>query len=440
MVECSTCPEKELQALKGLVAWFYQSSVRLTEEYQRLEEQIARLNGELEKKNRTLEQSLRAREKVTDSLLSVLESLKTGVLVVDQKLTPTFFNRRLPGVVGSIDAMRVRQVLGEELVRRLSDGKEADLPLECERLVCGPDSSTLSVHITICEFFIEDKEPAGYILVFQDISRAKRLEAEVARARRLAALGEMAAGITHEVRSPLGGIELYASLIQEQNAGEAKRLATEILHAVHRLQTTISRLLSFATEPRVAAAGFPVSLLLRDVSEAIAPLLHAGKWKLELRMERNLPSLWGDRALLTQALANLVINATEAMPNGGVVSVWVQSVILPSATDRVQREIEIRVVDEGEGIAPANRERIFDPFFTTKRQGTGLGLALTRKIISAHDGSIAVSSTPRQGSCFTVFLPVASECSGSRVFVDNSYDAISERVEENTNAETNCCS
>jgi len=399
--------EEEVAALKGLIAWFHHSSLRLTEEYRRLEERIADLNGELERKNQELENSLREREEARSYLFSVLESLKAGVLVLDRELRPTFTNRRLRELVGEVNETRAAQLMGEKLAASLKQGETDFLPLECERVVHGRGTAPTPVHLTVSEVMIAGGGSGGYVLVFQDISRLKRLEAEAARSRRLAALGEMAAGIAHEVRSPLGGIELCASLLKEQGKGQAKRLATEILTAVQRLHTTLSHLLSFAAEPRIMAESLPVPFLLRAVEDMAASLFRKGQWKLETEVEPNLPPLWADRELLLQALFNLVVNATEAMPRGGTVRIQAQRSALSSANGRIHREVELKVIDEGVGISPEDRERIFDPFFTTKPKGTGLGLALTHKIVCAHHGSIEVFSVPGQGSCFTLFLPVA---------------------------------
>lgn len=398
---------EDVKALKGVIAWFHRSSRRLTEEYRRLEERVTDLNGELERKNRELEKSLREREEAWGYLLSVLESLKAGVLVVDQDLRPTFTNRRLRELVGEVDERRAVQLIGENLAHCLKQGERDCLPVECERVVHGPGKVAVPVHLVVSEVLVAARKSVGYVLVFQDISRLKRLEAEAARARRLAALGEMAAGIAHEVRNPLGGIELCASLLEELGEGRMRQLATEILTAVQRLQTTLSHLLSFAAEPRIAAESLPVPLLLRAVEEMVLPLLCRGAWRLEITVEENLPPLWADRELLLQALVNLVVNATEAMPQGGTVRITAQRSVPYAASGRIHREVEIKVIDQGTGIAPEDRERIFDPFFTTKRQGTGLGLALTHKIVCAHHGTIEVDSQLGQGSCFTLFLPVA---------------------------------
>jgi len=337
----------------------------------------------------------------------VLESLKAGVLVLDGDLRPTLTNRRLRELVGEVNAERVVQLLGEQLVACLNRGERNLLPLESERLLRNPDGVLTPVHLTVSEIQIAETNEVSYAVVFQDISRMKRLEAEAARTRRLASLGEMAATVAHEVRSPLGGIELYASLLKERTDGDTHRLAAQILTAVHRLHTTISHLLSFAAEPRINAEELSVSVLLHDVVDLAAPLLRDGQWKLETIIEPGLPLLWGDRGLLTQVFLNLVTNACDAMPEGGTVRMAARRSPFSSMHGRIYKELEICVTDEGVGIPAENREKIFDPFFSTKPKGTGLGLALTHKIICAHDGSIEVAPAPEQGTCFTVFLPVA---------------------------------
>lgn len=400
-------PVREVESLSRLIEWFQNSSLRLMQEYRRLETHVSDLNSELAEKNRELKDRLREREEARGYLLSVLESLKAGVLVLDAELRPTLTNRRLRELVGEVHAERVVHLLGEQLVACLKRGEREFLPLESERILRNPDGIMTPVHLTVSEVQIAEADNVSYAVVFQDMSRVKRLEAEAARTRRLASLGEMAASVAHEVRSPLGGIELYASLLKERTDGDTHRLASQILGAVHRLHTTISHLLSFAAEPRIDGEELSVSVLLHDVVDLVVPLVCDGKWKLETALEAGLPLLWGDRGLLTQVFLNLITNACDAMPEGGTVRITARRSPFSAMNGRIHKELEIRVTDEGVGIPPENREKIFDPFFSTKAKGTGLGLALTHKIICAHDGSIEVAPAPERGTCFSVFLPVA---------------------------------
>ncbi|HEX9442702.1 MAG TPA: ATP-binding protein [Candidatus Binatia bacterium] len=397
----------DVEVLADLISRFHQSSVELTEEYRRLQVRVASLDGELERKNRELEASLFEREKARAYLLSILESLKAGVLVLDRELEPTLVNRRWTELVGAAGRERLALLMGERLLNCLELGRRDVLPLECERSVQLADGSTIPVHLTISEIVVGENQSGGYVLVLQDVGRLKRLEAEAARTRRLAALGEMAAEMAHQIRSPLGGIELYASLLKEKEGGDTQRVAGEILSAVSRLYTTISRLLSFATEPSIAADLVPVVLLIRDVKELSSSIFRPERWSLAVDIEPELPPLWGDRGLLAQALLSLVANAKEAMPEGGRVRLTVKRSPRYTMNGRIHRNLEISVIDDGAGIAPENRERIFDPFFTTKAAGTGLGLALTHKVVRAHHGSIEVASEPGRGSRFVLLLPVA---------------------------------
>lgn len=400
-------PDVNVEVLADLISRFHQSSVELTEEYRRLQIRVASLDGELERKNRELENSLFEREKARAYLLSILESLKAGVLVLDPKLSPTLVNRRWTELAGEARRERLAELMGERLLQFLEQGRREVLPLECERSVKLADGATIPVHLTISEIVVNENQRGGYVLVLQDVGRLKRLEAEAARTRRLASLGEMAAEMAHQIRSPLGGIELYASLLKEKGDGDAPRVAGEILSAVHRLYTTISHLLSFAAEPTIASDLVPVALLVRDVKDLSSSLFRGDRWALGVEIDPDLPPLWGDRGLLAEALLNLVANAKEAMPDGGTVRLTVKRSPKYTVNGRIHRTLEISVVDNGVGIAADNRERIFDPFFTTKAAGTGLGLALTHKIIRAHHGSIDVISEPGRGSRFNLLLPVA---------------------------------
>ncbi|HEX2226237.1 MAG TPA: ATP-binding protein [Candidatus Binatia bacterium] len=401
-------PQENIEALTGLIGWFNQSSVELIEKYRRLEERAAYLKGELDAKHRELEASLRAREEARAYLLSVLESLKAGVLVLNRRLQPTFVNRRVTELLGDVNSERALQLLGEKLAARLRRGDSSFLPLECEKVVQGPGGVMTPVHFVVSG--VTTGQPQNeYVLVFQDITTLKRLEAEAARTRRLASLGMMASEIAHQVRSPLGGIELYASLLKEKSTGDPQRLAGEILTAVQRLYTTLSHLLSFASEPTMNGDVLAVESLMKDLQAESEALFGDPRWRALFNCETGLAPLWGDRGLLAQALLNVIVNAKEAMPDGGTVSVRAQLSPFSTMNGQIHKAIEIRVSDEGTGISPENRERIFDPFFTTKAQGTGLGLAFTHKIISAHRGSIEIASACSSGTQFSVFLPAAEE-------------------------------
>ncbi|HXG51847.1 MAG TPA: ATP-binding protein [candidate division Zixibacteria bacterium] len=401
-------PEIEVESLQHLIGWFNQNSLELIREYRRLEERAQHLTRELESQHRELEKSLREREEARAYLLSVLESLNAGVLILGRDLQPTFANRRLNELAGEIDAERAGQLLGKTLAARLRRGDRSFLPLECEKMIQGPDGIVRPLHFVVSEVAAGGSR-SDYVVIFQDTTTLKRLEAEAARTRRLASLGLMASELAHQVRNPLGGIELYASLLKENAVEDPRRAAEEILAAARRLHATLSRLLCFAAEPSISPDLLPVPLLMKDLLVECVPLFNDPPWSLAFAIQPGLPPIWGDRGLLVQALLNLVVNAKEAMPAGGRVQLKAEMAPFATMNGRIHRAVEIKVIDEGGGIPPENRERIFDPFFTTKKNGTGLGLALTHKIVHAHHGSIEVLSTPGRGSQFNVCLPAAEE-------------------------------
>jgi signal transduction histidine kinase len=232
--------------------------------------------------------------------------------------------------------------------------------------------------------------------------RANLLEDEIRIKERLAALGEMSAGIAHEIRNPLGAIAGFTELLDRRVTDPAaKELVREILLEVQNLNRIVTQFLTFVREPQLKLESADLPAIVKAAIDAVmtekgADTGHAGI-RLESHLPAALPPVVVDADLLKQAVMNLIQNGIDAMPSGGTLGVRLEA-----------REpwLLIAVSDSGEGIAPADRRRIFDPFFTTKKEGTGLGLAITHRLIQAHGGRIEVESQPGRGSCFTVWLPM----------------------------------
>jgi signal transduction histidine kinase len=225
----------------------------------------------------------------------------------------------------------------------------------------------------------------------------KRLQRQLAsanaalqRSRRLAALGEMAAGIAHEVRNPLASIQLYARMLEEDLADrpEQRELAERILSAVRGLDGTVHDVLSFARETEAQPEQGAVRPLLEGAVEAERPSLEAAGIELRYALEREGLELRHDPRLMHRALVNLIRNATQAMPDGGTLTL---------EASRDETAVHLVVRDTGPGIGDEAVDRIFNPFFTTRDTGTGLGLAIVHRILDAHGGSIAVHNDPSAG-------------------------------------------
>jgi signal transduction histidine kinase len=227
--------------------------------------------------------------------------------------------------------------------------------------------------------------------------RAERLREEANRRQRLASLGELAATVAHEVRNPLGAIKGYAQLVEEgADPEKAKRAAATMRDECERLERTVTQVLGYAkdAQPRLE------TLDLREVLDAELPRHAAEAARRDVRLVRDYGDerveARADRDQLARAAGNLVQNALAVSPAGGKIVV---------ALRVVRRGAELVVSDEGPGVAPEDRERIFEPFYSRREGGTGLGLALVRRIAEAHGGSALVGERPGGGAEFVVRLP-----------------------------------
>lgn len=234
----------------------------------------------------------------------------------------------------------------------------------------------------------------------------QKAEAEVRRAERLAALGQLTAGLAHELRNPLGTMKTSAEMLSRQVAKEnevAKEMAGYIAEEVDRTNNLITRFLDFARPQRLTLQKGDLAGLLDEVVkryERERPTA-IGSVAVYKNYSPDIPPLNFDAQLLERALVNLLTNAAQASPAGSAVTVKARM-----AQTTAGPMVEIAVIDRGAGIEQKNLENIFNPFFTTKSNGVGLGLAVVSKIVDDHGGSIAVESAPGEGSVFRVFLPV----------------------------------
>ncbi|MCS7034799.1 MAG: ATP-binding protein, partial [Phycisphaerae bacterium] len=262
------------------------------------------------------------------------------------------------------------------------------------------------------------EELARVIMAYSELTERlqvshEQLKAQVARLRkelseknrqlerrnRLAALGEMAAGLAHEIRNPLGAIQLYAGMLREdlQDRPESQQLVEKITRGVRRLEELVSQVLQFTREMRAVPRRCDLAQVIADTLELAEA--RASKTGVMLRAEGPLQlPVEVDACLLGQALLNLLLNAIEAQPGGGEVLVRYAG----ATDDRAARQFSLEVIDRGPGIAADALDRIFNPFFTTKESGTGLGLAIVHRIVEAHDGTVSASNIDGGGARFEI--------------------------------------
>ncbi len=255
------------------------------------------------------------------------------------------------------------------------------------------------------------KQVLRYQALSEDLAesnrRLRQAQAEAHRAERLAALGQLSAGLAHEIRNPLGVIKGSAEMLSK-NLGPAPPIAGElagyISSEVNRLNTLIARFLDFARPSRLETRPLDLAAIVDRAAESARSQFPGAPVTVEKRFASALPPITADEQLCEQALLNLIVNAYQAM-NGRPGTLTLS---LAPATDlEGQRGVEIAVSDTGPGVPEELREQIFNPFVTSKKEGVGLGLAIVAKIVDDHRGTIHLESSPQGGACFRVFLPAA---------------------------------
>ena len=263
--------------------------------------------------------------------------------------------------------------------------------------------------IVVNRFVIKSRrQTIRYQLLAEQLSETnahlERAQDQARRSERLAALGQLSAGLAHEIRNPLGVIKGSAEMLnQKLQASDplACELAGYISSEVNRLSGLVTRFLDFARPLQTELRPQEVTALLDRALDSVAEQWHGGQIRVEREYQPNLPLVPLDEGLCERALLNLVQNAFEAMGDeGGTLRVEVRA-----AQTNGRPGVEIRVKDTGPGIPAELREQIFNPFVTTKKAGVGLGLSIVAKIIDEHHGTIRVESAPGQGACFVIFFP-----------------------------------
>jgi len=256
--------------------------------------------------------------------------------------------------------------------------------------------------------------PVGAALFFKDLTHVERLEERERLRDRLAALGEMAATMAHEIKNPLAGIEVMAGLLRRQltDKRDAQALLGDIISEAKMANAIVQEMLEFVRPVRLQLDRASIANALASAVTMADGKAQRGGIRVDLALADDLPAIQGDEHQLTQVFANLLINAYEALDGRGAVTLSARLVessedgaLLPDGHHAVPTVI-VEVADTGPGVSPEVIEKIFNPFFTTKPQGSGLGLAIVRKIVDAHEGRIDVRSAETQGTCFRVTLPI----------------------------------
>jgi two-component system NtrC family sensor kinase len=369
------------------------------------------LNGRLYRSLSEKAEELRGLKEYNEN---ILESLDSGIVVLDLDGRLVRWNRAMEALDGRqrlqvlgrtldavfpgafLDALRGSLVLGDH--EEIAHIYKLHLP--------SSDGRSLMVNVSVAPFQSAPGERCGTILILDDVTARVRLEEQLQHAEKMASVGLLAAGVAHEVNTPLAGISSYTQLLRGQLDERDPR--QEVLEKIEkqsfRAAKIINGLLNFSRSSGTEFELVDVNRVLADVLSLVEHQLEGSKIRVRKELAEDLPPVRGNSNRIQQVFFNLVLNARDAMPSGG----W-----LTLATSADNGSVLVEVKDTGHGIRREHIRRIYDPFFTTKGigKGTGLGLSVSYGIVQEHGGAIFVDSTPGQGTTFQVALPalVASE-------------------------------
>ena len=358
-------PLAEAKLLETAFNEFSKASDSIISHYNILENQIKDLRGELEEKNRALKQA-------SEYLYTILDSLPVGVAVVDNK-SILFVNKE------------AEELVSEGIITRLNKAQSKNGEVKTGR-----------GHYRWKKEKLYDGRAEKEVIVIEDVTAIERVKERNERDERLLAMGEMAARISHEIKNPLGSMELFLSMLLSGRLNKSQRKHIEyILFGVKTIDRIINNILSYTRPRALTLKEGDLADTVRDVIEFMNVSISVREILVEFSAT-NRGKAYFDPDLMKLVLMNLISNAIEAIGNKGRIKIDIKETCSSSV---------LIISDSGIGMHEETRKNIFNPFFTTKDKGVGLGLYIVYNIIKAHNGYIEVESAENSGSSFLVYLP-----------------------------------
>ncbi len=376
--------QKRLRELESAFVEFAKMSEGLEASYYALQKQVSDLTEELAAARSERLKHLQEKEKIANQLARLLDALPGGVVVVDRDGTIQTANPAAHEFFeGALEGQRWMEVLDAHQEPEESALKK-DLVLKDGRVL---------------ERSSSHPEQGEEILLFSDVTETRKLQRNLAQNRRLASMGEMAASLAHQVRTPLAAAMLYVGHLEKDEISDEKRLqiSGKLRSRLHHLNGLIKDMLHYARggssgSEEILACEF-IDALHQTLEEEINRRLQ-GTFTLECRVDDHYAFVGNQEALLT-SIQNLVNNAIDVC-DGSVNIVF--RMLLENGV------LELQVEDDGPGIPKEKQEQIFEPFYTSRARGTGLGLAVVQAVADAHDGDVRVESVPGEGALFAIRL------------------------------------
>lgn len=374
--------------------------------------------ADFKSKYQLLLKRFRELEQVFDFHRGITQNISSGIMTINMQAEITFMNRSALGMF-NYDYLSIQ---GRHVGKLFADADEAELILQQvlqENKMCdskevhfiSSEGAIFPAGITTTLFQPDEKSGySGAIFIFRDISNITNLRMQIERMDRLATMGELSAGIAHEIRNPLAGIKSSAQVIEDSfSPGDFRaQLASRIVKEIDRSNELLKRFFNFARPSRPKQDFHNIEMIVDGVYLLMAPRFKKKNIMFSKNFAEDLPQVYVDESQMEQVILNLFLNAVDAMPNGGKLSVTTGKYKNSSSGTPTQNgtAVFIRIADTGNGIALEKREKIFNPFYTTKSDGVGLGLSISTRLLEENGGNIEVKSELNKGSEFKIYLPV----------------------------------
>jgi len=392
------------EKLRDAFQLFNELSENLSHSYQELEKQVVTLSGELAAARTERVKTLIEKEKLADRLQQLLAALPAAVIVLNGEdqvidcnmiaidyLSDSLIGKNWSDIVQD----HLIEVFDNPHERQLRNGKRVSLTRN--RL----------------------NNDSGQIILLSDVSELRSLQDKLNQQKHLTAMGEMVAGMAHQVRTPLSTAILYASQMNKPTVTDSNRIkfSNKILERLHYLERQVSDMLIFAKEGCLAMETFSLQHFLTLVRDNMKERSANTEVEFNMSSDVRVDDMLGNEDALLGAMMNLLNNAVEALEGKGIVTMTIEPCD--------QNNLQIKIHDDGPGIKEGTHQSVFEPFYTTKVKGTGLGLAVVDSVVRAHSGSSQCESQPGKGTLFTLLIPYINQnIEDSCQQMEGSYEAV----------------
>lgn len=406
---------EDFKALQDAFDRFNTFTYQLRKSYKELQDRVAQVDAELAEKNiqlakanKELNQKITEVDKLKEFQKNILESVSSGLISVDMMGEITTFNKMAETLTGltleEVQGRNINEVFsGENPITMIIQEalNKPDVQPSREITLDKPGNRQLTLNTSTSLLRDNTGKQIGVVCTFNDLTHLKKLESEIRRSERLASLGQLAAGVAHEVRNPLTTIRGYVQVLPQEYEDPEYRedCCTTVIGEIDRLTRLTEELLDFASPDKGNYQYYDLNEMLENTFDFLSDQIGESELEIRMDLDKSIPMVYVNGHQVRQVLMNIILNAIQASPRNSVIE---------SGTYSTENMAVTWVRDRGPGISTDQATKIFDPFFTTRDNGTGLGLSISHSIVSEHGGKIRVDSEEGSGATFVIEWPVKS--------------------------------